>query len=237
MTRTTTHPTVTMTRSAFPWQPSALLPDDGGQGGHQDPPPADGGTPGAAPTQDAPTPTADSGKTFTQEELDRIIGERLASRDKTWEQKLKDAQATAGKSELEAAQIKAQQAEERAAALAKTAAERVTAAEAKAVALSLGTKPDRVAALIKHADLTAAVDDDGNVDDSKVRAAIEKALTDFPEWKATTTVSASGGDIKPGSGSDKPTFTRAQIEGMSQDELIRRVDEINEAMADGRVTG
>lgn len=179
----------------------------------------------------------EASKTFTQADLDRIVGERVAAEKAKHEKALKDAQDLAGKNELEKAQLEKTKAEERATEITKTAAQRIARTEAKVAALAAGAKPDRVEALIKQADLTGAISDDGDVDDAKVKAAVEKALTAYPEWKAAPGTQRSGGDLGGGGGGDKPTFTRKQIEDMAPEELARRIDEVNDALADGRVTG
>lgn len=195
-------------------------------------PPSGGGDPaGGTP----PKPDGDPGKTFTQADLDRIIADRLKTEKTRFEQQLADLQATAGKSELEAAQIKAQQAEEKVGTVTKESAARLAKTEAKLAAHLAGGKPDRLNAILSQADLTDAVSDTGEVDEGKVKTAIAKVLEDFPEWKADKVPGSSGSELNPG-GESKPSFTRKQIQDMSQEERVRRVDEINEAAAAGRIT-
>ena len=93
--------------------------------------------------------------------------------------------------------------------------------------------PERI---VRNADLTEAVKD-GEVDEAKIAAAVAKVLGEYPEWKAKGTgPTASGGELN-GGGGDKPTFTRKQLEEMPPAEVAARIDEINAAIADGRVTG
>ncbi|SNR33015.1 capsid assembly scaffolding protein Gp46 family protein [Blastococcus mobilis] len=196
-----------------------------------DTPPAD--TPPAdQPPKDEPKPE------FTQADLDRVLKQRLADEQAKWQKKLDDAQALAGKNETEKLTIERDQAQQRAAEATQKAAERVAKTEAKVAALAAGANPERVAAIVRNADLAAAVKD-GDVDEAAVKAAVEKVLTEYPEWKAGTqqsVPSSSGGDLNGGKDS-KPTFTRKQLEEMPPDEMAKRIDEINEAIADGRVTG
>jgi hypothetical protein len=96
-----------------------------------------------------------------------------------------------------------------------------------------------VDAIVRNADLAAAVKD-GEVDEAAVKAAVEKVLGEYPEWKAGAQqggASASGGEMNGGGGTNKPTFTRKQLEDMPPQEMAKRIDEINEAIAEGRVTG
>lgn len=222
MTTQPTEPTVPSTPPAG--QPAPNPPSTGVSA------PAGGTTPPAAPSGDA-------GKTFTQADLDRIINDRLAKERKTFEQQIEEAKATAGKSDLEAAQIKLQQTEGKLTEVTQAAAQRIAKTEAKVAAVTAGAKTDRIAAVIAQADLTDAITDDGDVDEAKVAAAIEKVLTDFPEWKAETIPGKSGGELSGGGPGGKPTFTRKQIADMSQEERLKRIDEINDALADNRVTG
>ena len=176
---------------------------------------------------------------FTQKDLDRIIGERLAAEKAKYDQQLKDAQALAGKNETEKLTIERDQATQRAQEATQKAAERVAKTEAKVAAIAAGANPQRVDAIVRNADLAGAVKD-GEVDEAAVKAAVEKVLTEYPEWKAGAQQGGptqSGGEMNGGGGGGKPTFTRKQLEQMPPDEIARRIDEINEAIADGRVTG
>lgn len=173
---------------------------------------------------------------FTQADLDRIIGERVAAEKAKHDQALKDAQALAGKNETERLQTQLEQANAKVADTTQKAAQRIARTEARGVARDLDVRPDRLDAVLKQADLAAAIGEDGEVDEAKVKAAVEKVIADYPEWKKTTTTSQSGGELN-GGGGNKPSFTRKQLEDMSPEEMAARIDEINEAIADGRVTG
>lgn len=173
---------------------------------------------------------------FTQADLDRIVGERVAAEKAKAQKALEEAQALAGKNETEKLTIERDQANQRATEVQQKAAERVAATEAKVAAIAAGANPDRLAAIVRNADLAAAVKD-GEVDEAAVKAAVDKVLTEYPEWKkGPAGPSQSGGEMNGGN-SGKPTFTRKQLEEMGPEEMARRIDEINEAIADGRVTG
>jgi hypothetical protein len=67
---------------------------------------------------------------------------------------------------------------------------------------------------------------------------VDKVLADYEEWKAKPGgPTQSGGELNGGGGDGKPTFTRKQLDEMPPDEMAARIDEINAAIADGRVTG
>lgn len=195
-------------------------------------PPAD---PPADPQDPPSDPPADPEKKFTQADLDRILGEKLGKEKTKYEAQLKELQESAGKTELEKVTAERDRYKTQAESGTKTAGERLVQAEAKVAAVTLKARPDRVAQVIKQADLAGAVGDDGEVDDAKVQAAIEKVLADFPEWKATP--GKSGNEVGGNDPDGKPTFTRQQIKDMSPEERARRVDELNAAMAEGRITG
>jgi hypothetical protein len=198
-------------------------------------PPAD--TP-PADTPPADQPPKDDGPKFSQADLDRIIGERVAAEKTKHEKALADAQALAGKNETEKLTIERDQATQRAQEATQKAAERVAKTEAKVAAIAAGANPDRLGVIVKNTDLAEAVDADGNVDEAKVKTLVEKTLADYPEWKAKPGgPTQSGGELNGGGGGDKPTFTRKQLEDMPPEEMAKRIDEINAAIADGRVTG
>lgn len=220
-------------------------PTDPPAGAPADTPPPSGGAPAGGQTPPADTPPAgDAGKTFTQADLDRIINDRLAKAQTTFDQKLAEIQATAGKTELEAAQIKAQGLEEKLGTVTQASAQRIAATEAKLAAHLAGGKADRLQHIVAQADLTAAVADDGTVDEAKVAEAIGKVLEQFPEWKGATIPSSSGGELTPGAPGAKPTYTRAEITSMTEKmrgqdpaEARKTLAEINSAMAEGRIKG
>lgn len=210
-----------------------------GQGGTGTPPAGGGGEAPSAGGQQAeqqPEPR------FTQADLDRIVGERVAAERSKAQRQLEEAQALAGRNETEKLTIERDQAQQRAQEATVKAAERVARTEAKVAAIAAGANPKRVDAIVRNADLAKAVKD-GEVDEAAVAAAVAKVLEEYPEWKADAPGSgsggpaASGGELNGGGGSSKPTFTRQQLEEMPKAEMAARIDEINEAIADGRVTG
>lgn len=196
--------------------------------------------PDPEPTPD-PGPPVDVKDPRVVEHINRILSERLAAEKKKHDQALADERAKAGKTAEEKAELERAQAERDSKEKITAAQTRAVQAEAKGIARDLGARPDRLAAILKQADLSKAATDDGDVDEAAVKTAVEAVLKDYPEWKADTTKkpssTRSGGDLGAGGAGDKPSFTRKEIEDMSSEERVRRIDEINAALADGRVTG
>jgi len=177
----------------------------------------------------------EAGKTFTQADLDAFLKKRLGEEKAKYEQQIKDLTENAGKTELEKLTAERDRYKEQVDNVGKTSALGLAKAEAKVAALTAKARPDRLAAVIAQADLDDALSEDGTVDEAKVKAAVEKVLADFPEWKANP--GSSGTELNPGAGEKKQTFTRQQIKDMSPEERARRVDELNAAMAEGRIVG
>lgn len=175
------------------------------------------------------------GPKFTQADLDRIIGERVAAEQAKAKKAIEDAQALAGKNETEKLTIERDQAKQQATEAETKAAERIAKTEAKVAAIAAGANPERVAAIVRNADLSAAVKD-GEPDEAAIKAAVEKVLTEYPEWKAKPGGPAQSGGELNGGGSNKPTFTREQLSKMTPTEVAERADEINSALAEGRVS-
>lgn len=227
-----------------PVQPIGFLPSGRPvfpiAGGADDDPPADP-PPSDPPSNDPPAdppPSNDPPKKLdlTQDQLDAILNKRLGEEKAKFEKQLKELQDSAGKTEVEKLTAERDRYKDQAEGAPKTYGPRLAQSEAKLAAMVAKGRPDRLAQIVKQADLADAVGDDGEVDEAKVKAAIEKVLTDFPEWKATP--GASGNDLGAGDdGKGKPTFTRKQIEEMSDAERIKRIDELNLAAAEGRITG
>ena len=135
----------------------------------------DGGQGGAA-----------GGKTFTQEDVDAIITKRLAREQKNWETKLEEEKKKANMTEQEKLKALADEADKKGKTAIDAANKRLVTAEAKVQATALGVKPERIAYVLKLADLSGAdVDDKGNVSEKVVKQAIEAVLKDLPELKGT----------------------------------------------------
>lgn len=175
-----------------------------------------------------------------QGEINRVVTERVKREQAKWQQQLEEERKRAqlpdaekATADLEAARKQAQESAERVTA----AYQKVAQTRAQVLAIEAGGRADRAAAIVGQADLTGAVDDDGNVSDAVVKAAVTKVLGDYPEWKADAKkppAGRSGGELTGGQGGDGPTFTQSQVEAMSTEERVAKWDQIEKAMAEGR---
>jgi hypothetical protein len=185
------------------------------------------------------TPPADAGKTFTQADLDRILGDRLARAKSQWQAEAEEAANKAQMTEAERIQHEAQQA---VAAKDETIANlraRLVAAEAKAAASALGVKPERLDYAGKLADLDAAGNDEGEVDRSVVAEAVKAVVADVPELAAATpgTPARSGGDFKNDNGGDgKRVWKTSEITALAKSGGYGEHEaDIMAAMREGRI--
>src|SRR5690606_30749699 len=136
---------------------------------------------------------------FTQEELDRLIQQRLQRERKKWEQQLEEERRKAQMTEAERLKAEKEEAERRAKEAEAAANQRLIQAEAKVVALELGIKPERVAYAIRLANLSdVEVGENGKVDTKALKAALEQVIKDIPELKGTSTPAKSGADFQGG---------------------------------------
>lgn len=200
-------------------------------------------TPQPPPGGSAPTPEPPGGQKtdepkFTQADLDKIIADRLKAEQDKFDKRLAQETEKAGKNELEKAQLEKQQAETDRDEKVSEARNLLVDSIAEAEAVAAGVKPERVARFLKSVDLTTdGIVDSGRVDRDKIKTAVASALEDVPEFKATPPgpPKKSGGDMG-GQPTGKPTFTKQQIRDMTNEERVQRIDELNEAFAEGRVT-
>lgn len=156
-------------------------------------------------------------KTFTQEELDRIIGERLKREESKYAdyaelKKFKDEAEAKSKSELEKLTDAKAKAEAEAKRIQEQSLARVLTSEARAIAAELGfTKPEKA---IKLADLSKAVKD-GEVDSAAVKEALTVLAKEMPELlKAEKT--APGSPTNPqkgGAAGETDEQKRARLRG------------------------
>lgn len=131
----------------------------------------------AAPAVEDTKPA--EGKTFTQEELDRILSQRLGRQQKEFEKTLQDAKATAEMTAAEAAEYKAKQAlEEKAAAEAALGQARLDFS-LRFAAIAAGVPADQVDAIVRLADTADVAGSDG-LDEVKVRASVDAVLAKYP---------------------------------------------------------
>lgn len=197
------------------------------------------GAPPAPPTPPTPPPAADPpapDRTFTQAELDRVVGERLARERTTKYADYDDIKAKAARfDELEASQ-KTELEKERAAREAsdKKAADAVTRANdalMRSAVIAAASKAnvvdaDAAFALIDKSKLT--VSDDGSVigvDDTLKALLVERPFLVGKATSPTPTGDAGGGargDAVPGQ------LTRDELKGMTSEQIVK-------AKAEGRL--
>ncbi|NGM81200.1 scaffolding protein [Paenibacillus sp. 7124] len=187
---------------------------------------------GDPPSDPEPTPPADPQdppKTFTQDELDRIVADRIARERKKTEKfadyddikaklsEFEKSEAERQKAEMSATERleaekaealrKAQEAEERGNAALTAANQRLVNAEFKALARDANVPADRLAAALKLADLSGVtVDDEGNP--QGVEDAVKALIDANPYLVAETKPKEIG---KPSGGADPQDKTKDQI--------------------------
>jgi len=195
---------------------SSLRMQDGGAGGSGTS--GDGGDGGGGGAGGEPP------KTFTQAELERIIGERLGKERakyadyedlKTKAARLEEIEA-ANRSEQEKAVDKARREAEEAARKEERgkAAARIVKAEIRAAAGGRLADPEDAVRLLDLSEFT--VNDDGDVDGKAIKAAIDKLVESKP-YLATSTGNGDGfkrltdlGQGRRGSGSGKASVARGR---------------------------
>ena len=172
-------------------------------------------------------------QTYTQEDLDKIVTERIGRAEKAalksffqqqglTEEEANDAIADYKKVKAEKAEASKNDAKaqaERADAAEKAAKEAIAKANAVLIranaqiqASNLGVKSNKLDYVVKMADLTkVTINDDGNPDEAAIKEAVEQVLKDVPELKDTKETSG----FKIGADGDKDS-------GGDDDAAIRR---------------
>jgi hypothetical protein len=142
----------------------------------------------------------------TQEDFDKAFARKLErERAKIREEIKAEAEAERKKAQMdEAERLKAEMEEHgrKAAARESAANERIVKADAKVTALELGAKPERIAALLRLADLSGVEVTDGEPDGDGLKQALETTLAEYPEFKSGGPNVGGGGSNPPGGGSD-----------------------------------
>lgn len=208
----------------------------------QDPPA--GETPPAPqpPAGGEPDPAANTGKvTFSTEQqahIDQLIAKAHGKAKTQAEKELHSWLEEQGMDAQQRAAAEKQRAEaERDEARADALRARVeTAAERAAIAA--GVKADRVDRFLTVAGLNP--DDltlDGKPDPDAIKAAVEKAAGDWPEFKAiggAPSGAPTGADFTGAGGTGK-TWTRAEIDKLSPDEFEKHETEIMAQLKAGKI--
>lgn len=197
-------------------------------------PPANPPAPQPTPTPPVEPPAPPAPKAFTQEDVDKLIGDRLAREREAQNKKLAELfGVTDPNAPIDPAKALADSQ-----AAAQAAQEIAVAATAESLARAVGIKDERIdtfIAIAKQAGLFNGVNLADAAAKEALKAAIAAKANEFPEWKGSTLPPASGGDRgqqPPG----KKVWTRDEISKMSQDELAKNADELMAAYAEGRIT-
>lgn len=153
-------------------------------------------------TADAPADVP-AEKTFTQAQVDSIVGQRLKEQKAevaALTKALEEQKATAGLDAAEAAQFKAEQAEKELAAVrAEYAAARLEYA-IKETAITSGVPTAKVPLVAKLVDRDGLLDDDGQPSTDAVAEAVAKVLDVAPEFVAGMPTASRGTGQPVGSG-------------------------------------
>jgi len=154
--------------------------------------PAAAGTP-AATTDNAPEkaePTEDTPATFTQDDVERIVKQRL-ERERA---KAKEQERLAALSAEERAKEEINQTRQRLEAMN----QRVLKAEARAGLIKAGVKPERLDFAMRALDLTTVtINDDGEIDPDTLEANVKTLVDSVPEILTTTTPHTAHPGNKP----------------------------------------
>lgn len=173
--------------------------------------------------------TGDAGtqKTFTQEEVNKIIDQRLKRHEKILDEKHAEeakkaamSEADRLKSEVDAANLKATKAEE-------AANKRAVNAEAKVILSSLGVKREQLGYALKMLDLAeVTVDDSGEPDTKAIGDAVKAMLAAIPALASADGAAKGGTDFSGTGKPGDPPLTDDLIGSMSPEETARRMPEI-----------
>jgi hypothetical protein len=171
-------------------------------------------TPSPAPTPEpTPEPAPADGKTFTQDDINRL----LAKEKREWEKKVKDAEEKAKLSEDERTKAELTEAKQQ-------LAERDKRDAAADLAAKAGVKNTRLFYSAYGSELE--LDAKGNI--SNFNEVLASAKADSPELF----MKASPGSADGGQGNDTPsTLTKEAIEKMSPDEMNKQWDAVSKFLA------
>ncbi len=162
--------------------------------------------------------TVETGKTFTQAELDEIIRKRLEREGKKTQAEIDRLVNARVQAELERqklsaeeqAKLRAQEAEQKAAAAIAQANARLVASEAQIVALAAGVNPEYVNDVLTLAGISGEKHvKDGEPDVDAIRASINAVLEKRPFFKAGAGQQDFGRDLGSGNAT-APTQVQLQ---------------------------
>lgn len=175
-------------------------------------PAAEGQAPASDGTENTEQAQQPQGRTFTQDDVEKLIHKRVMQERKAWEAKQEEETKRAQMSAEEKLKADLSAAEQRGKQALQEADNRVVRAESRVVAVALGIKPERVSAALKLADLSqVTVDETGEPDGAAIKAALEAVLTDLPELKGEQGQRAAGGIPASPRGQAAPIPSREQL--------------------------
>ena len=150
------------------------------------------------------------GRTFTQDELDAIVKDRVKRERKSWEQKIKEEKEKAAMSEAERLKAEKEEAEKNATAAIERANQRLIRSEVIAQAAKLNiVDPDAAYALMNKEDVK--VEDDDTV--TGVKKSLEALIKAKPYLVGSTDTKKTGDDQRDDKGSKG---------GFSMNDFIRK---------------
>jgi hypothetical protein len=107
--------------------------------------------------------------------------------------------------------------------------EKSLSVEIKDVARESGVSAKKLERFLKVVDRDGLMDDDGNIDQAKVKKAVDAVLGDMPEFKGPEDKKGPGDFSGGGGGSVK--YSLAQIQAMSTEEVAKDYDEVMKSMS------
>jgi intergrase/recombinase len=168
-------------------------------------------------------------KTFSQEEVNQIVEERIARAREKWQ---KESESSAETENLKA-ELAAKDAE-----ISQIRREHYRAEARRAIVDELGahgvTEEGRIERILRHVDLgEIEPSEDGNPYFGSVRRQLASVSKDMPELLKYELGAGSGGSSKPVLKQEKP-LTREELESMSESEINSRWDQVKRFMAGER---
>jgi hypothetical protein len=164
------------------------------------------------------------GKTFTQEELDKHISDRLKRERKSWETTLEDEKKKAAMTEAEKLKAEKEESDKKLSEIEQKADARAIKSDAKILLSESGVKSERIGAALKLMDLSGVEVTDGEPDAAALKKAVEGFAKEYPEFVGQTSTTTAGGDF--GGGNGKPAITDEWVRTADAKDLQARMPEV-----------
>jgi hypothetical protein len=166
------------------------------------------------------------GKSFSQDEVEKIVAKREARLRKKLEKDAEEAKKKAEMSEADKLKAEKEEAEAKATEAHGKAAQMLIRADAKVAAVDAGVAAKHVDKFLRLIDLSEIeVDEKGDPDKAAIKAAVASELEDSPMFKAEEGKGgASGGDF--GGDAGKKKWTLAEVEKLTEEQYEKHRDEI-----------